>query len=213
VVIVDIPKKTSNVYLEIKPAKKYIKRRLKADAIGKSIMSNTSNSDTPSWDGEVSYVGCVKWFNNKAGYGFLTVMDGDKKGEDVFCHHSGVCVNTEQYKYLVQGEYVSFSLRESDSDSHPYQAGTIAGVCGGKLMCETRAENRQSRETGEEGESTEHRPTREHRHTREHRPTRDSRHSRPRGGGPREDGATWMLVRTDEGNKRRGPRRPREPHD
>ena len=172
-------------------------------------MSNTSNSDTPSWDSEASYVGCVKWFNNKAGYGFLTVMDGDKKGEDVFCHHSGVCVNTEQYKYLVQGEYVSFSLRESDSDSHPYQAGNITGVCGGKLMCETRAENRQSRETGEEGEST------------EHRPRRDARRSRPRGGGPREDGATWMLVRTDEGNRRRGPgqgqsrggRRPREPRD
>ena len=101
-------------------------------------MSNTSNSDTPSWDSETKYVGCVKWFNNKAGYGFLTVMDGDKKGEDVFCHHSGVCVNTEQYKYLVQGEYVSFSLRESDSGSHPYQAGNIAGVCGGKLMCETK---------------------------------------------------------------------------
>ena len=172
-------------------------------------MSNTSNSDTPSWDSEASYVGCVKWFNNKAGYGFLTVMDGDKKGEDVFCHHSGIVVASEQYKYLVQGEYVSFSLRESDSDSHPYQAGNITGVCGGKLMCETRAENRQSRETGEEGEST------------EHRPRRDARRSRPRGGGPREDGATWMLVRTDEGNRRRGPgqgqgrggRRPREPRD
>ena len=103
-------------------------------------MSNTSDSGSPSWDSEVNYVGCVKWFNNKAGYGFLTVMDGDKQGEDVFCHHSGVVVTSEQYKYLVQGEYVSFSLRESDSDSHPYQAGNITGVCNGKLMCETRAE-------------------------------------------------------------------------
>ena len=82
-------------------------------------MSNTSDSGSPSWDSEASYIGCVKWFNNKAGYGFLTVMDGDKKGEDVFCHHSGIVVASEQYKYLVQGEYVSFSLRESDSDSHP----------------------------------------------------------------------------------------------
>ena len=94
-----------------------------------SIMSNTKDSGSPEkWDSEASYVGQVKWFNNKAGYGFLTVMDGDKKGEDVFCHHSGVIVNSEQYKYLVQGEYVSFSLRESDSDSHPYQAGEIKGV-------------------------------------------------------------------------------------
>ena len=36
---------------------------------------------------------------------------------------------------------------------------------------------------------------------------RRSQHHRPRGGGPREDGATWMLVRTDErGGSRRQPR-------
>ena len=174
-----------------------------------SIMSNTNDSSShEKWDSEASYVGCVKWFNNKAGYGFLTVMDGDKKGEDVFCHHSGVVVGSEQYKYLVQGEYVSFSLRESDSDSHPYQAGEIKGVCDGKLMCETRWENRQAREAQNEenGEDGEYR--------QRHQP----QHNRPRGGGPREDGATWMLVRTDErsGGSRRPPRntrRPREPRD
>jgi cold shock CspA family protein len=165
-------------------------------------MSNTSDSGSPSWDSEVSYVGCVKWFNNKAGYGFLTVMDGDKQGEDVFCHHSGVVVTSEQYKYLVQGEYVSFSLRESDSDSHPYQAGNITGVCNGKLMCETRAENRQSRDGAEENGESE-----------EYRPRRGARRSRPRGGGPREDGATWMLVRTDEGGKRRTNQRSRRPRE
>ena len=25
---------------------------------------------------------CVKWFNGKAGYGFLTVLDGEKKDVD-----------------------------------------------------------------------------------------------------------------------------------
>ena len=74
-------------------------------------------------------------------------FEPELQGEDVFCHHSGVVVSSEQYKYLVQGEYVSFSLRESDSDSHPYQAGEIKGVCDGKLMCETRWENRQARES------------------------------------------------------------------
>ena len=174
-----------------------------------SIMSNTKDSGSPEkWDSEASYVGQVKWFNNKAGYGFLTVMDGDKKGEDVFCHHSGVIVNSEQYKYLVQGEYVSFSLRESDSDSHPYQAGEIKGVCDGKLMCETRWENRQAREAQSEENGDD---------GGDYRQRRQPQHHRPRGGGPREDGATWMLVRTDErgGNRRppRGNRRPREPRD
>ena len=174
------------------------------------IMSN-DDVTTPSqdFDGTTRYFGRVKWFNNKAGYGFVTIVgEGPRTGEDVFVHHSGVQTGSEQYKYLVQGEYVSFSLRESDSDSHPYQAGEIKGVCDGKLMCETRWENRQAREAQNEenGEDGEYR--------QRHQP----QHNRPRGGGPREDGATWMLVRTDErsGGSRRPPRntrRPREPRD
>ena len=61
-----------------------------------------------SSDSSARLLGRVKWFNNKAGFGFVTVLDGDKKGEDVFVHHTGVVVTDEQYKYLVQGEYVSF---------------------------------------------------------------------------------------------------------
>ena len=70
-------------------------------------------------------------------------MEGEKKGEDIFTHHTGISVDSEQYKYLVQGEYITFSLRESDNDKHPYQAGDIKGVAGGPLMCETKNEQRQ----------------------------------------------------------------------
>ena len=87
---------------------------------------------------DVRLTGRVKWFNNKAGFGFVTVLSGEKKDEDVFVHHSGIVVASEQYKYLVQGEYVSFTLRDSDNDDHPYQAGEVRGVCNGWLMCETR---------------------------------------------------------------------------
>ena len=76
----------------------------------------------------------------------VTVLDGDKKDEDVFVHHTGVVVTDEQYKYLVQGEYVSFTLTTSDNTEHPYQAGDVRGVCNGLLMCETRNANRQQRE-------------------------------------------------------------------
>ena len=48
--------------------------------------------------------GIVKWFNNKSGYGFITLKTGPIEG-DIFVHHSSLSVNTEQYKYLVQGEY------------------------------------------------------------------------------------------------------------
>ena len=47
------------------------------------------------------FTGRVKWFNNKAGYGFVTVTDGPKAGSDIFIHHSSIKVDSEQYKYLV----------------------------------------------------------------------------------------------------------------
>ena len=59
--------------------------------------------------------GRVKWFNNKAGYGFITVTDGRQSGSDIFIHHSAINVDSQQYKYLVQGEYVGFSLIKTSS--------------------------------------------------------------------------------------------------
>ena len=90
------------------------------------------------------YDGQVKWFNNKSGYGFITIVNGDKKNTDVFVHHSGLSIEKEQYKYLVQGEYVSFNLAKSTTDSHEFQATNVTGVFGGSLMCEVRNENNQS---------------------------------------------------------------------
>ena len=89
------------------------------------------------------FTGRVKWFNNKAGYGFITVTDGPKSGSDVFVHHSSINVDHEQYKYLVQGEYIEFTLNTTNSESeHEIQAGNVSGIKGGKLMCETRNETR-----------------------------------------------------------------------
>ena len=90
--------------------------------------------------------GQVKWFNSRAGYGFLTVTDGEKKGTDVFVHHSRINVAQEQYKYLVQGEYVEFTVSPTEEGvAHEYQASDIKGMNSGKLMCETRFENRRPR--------------------------------------------------------------------
>ena len=97
--------------------------------------TSSPNDDTTS---ETRYTGRVKWFNNRAGFGFITVLEGSHENEDIFVHHSGIQVDQEQYKYLVQGEYVTFELRTSDNTEHPYQAGAIRGVAQGPLMCETR---------------------------------------------------------------------------
>ena len=91
-------------------------------------------------------IGCVKWFNNKAGYGFLSVSsEGETEPRDVFVHHSAIKVGHEQYRYLVQGEYVEFEFATVTSEGHKYQAASVSGLRGGKLMCETRNENRSSK--------------------------------------------------------------------
>lgn len=86
--------------------------------------------------------GRVKWFNKKSGYGFLTVCgDSDYKDKDIFAHFSAVHGEDDQYKYLVQGEYVEFDVVESKGEKHEFQAASISGVLGGHTMCDTHREN------------------------------------------------------------------------
>ena len=100
-------------------------------------------------------IGRVKWFNNKAGYGFITITDGEKSGTDIFVHHSRVEVVNEQYRYLVQGEYVNFKIEETPNSTHEFQATAVSGINGGKLMCETRREFRETRSTFVKSEDVE----------------------------------------------------------
>jgi cold shock CspA family protein len=94
---------------------------------------------------EERLIGRVKWFNNKAGYGFITVTDGTQSGADVFVHHTVIGVASQQYKYLVQGEYVEFSISATQNSTHDFQASNVCGIKGGKLMCETRNEFKVAR--------------------------------------------------------------------
>jgi len=132
-----------------------------------------------------THTGRVKWFNNKAGYGFITIIIGERAGEDIFSHHSGVKVNSEQYKYLVQGEYVEFELKQSENKEHPWQAYGITGVGSGKLMCETRNEQRQQREDGEDNRRDDNR--RDDNRRGDNRRGGDRRGGDKRGGDKRDD--------------------------
>ena len=85
--------------------------------------------------------GMVKWFNNKAGYGFITVCGEDR---DIFVHYSNVKLENSPYTYLTQGEYVEFDLAETDNEQHKHQAVNITGIRGGPIMCETRRLARQN---------------------------------------------------------------------
>ena len=114
-------------------------------------MSNQVSSSSPAAQSSAAsssasgtkYTGRVKWFNNKYGYGFITVITTDESasvsvGSDVFAHHSEVAVDEDQYRYLVQGEYVEFSVVKTTSGNHEYQCAKVRGIHGGQLICETR---------------------------------------------------------------------------
>ena len=82
--------------------------------------------------------GMVKWFNNKAGYGFITACEGEHKDKDIFVHYTSIGVDNQQYRFLTQGEYVDFSLVKSNTEKYEYLAKNITGVKGGPILCETR---------------------------------------------------------------------------
>ena len=165
-----------------------------------------SNDDGNTPADSTVLTGRVKWFNNKAGFGFVTVIlprDNEKIGEDIFAHHTGISVSSEQYRYLVQGEYVNFTLNSTEEGEHKYQATNIGGLEGGMLMCETRNEQRLSRT--EDGEEDNRRPRRT-----------GGQRVRLRGAGVR-DGEVWTLMKDDSrsrqnrgGNRRVGNRRTRD---
>uniref|UniRef100_A0A6C0HXF5 CSD domain-containing protein n=1 Tax=viral metagenome TaxID=1070528 RepID=A0A6C0HXF5_9ZZZZ len=158
-----------------------------------------TSSDRPS------LIGRVKWFNNKTGYGFITVTDGDRVGSDIFVHHSSIMVSSEQYKYLVQGEYVQFKLDNTATGTHVIQAGEVSGINGGKLMCETRRDFRQTRTSYKDDSKPED--------VSDEEPVkmpRSTRAPKARGSGPRENAsptsvsaapsppAEWTLVKGRE---------------
>ena len=90
------------------------------------------------------FTGRVKWFNNNVGYGFITACEGEFKDKDIFVHYSSIRVPDDQYKYLVQGEYVDFEISKSDKDKYEFHAMNVSGVKGGNLMCETRKQTNET---------------------------------------------------------------------
>ena len=59
---------------------------------------------------DASMTGCVKWFNKKAGYGFIST-EADS-GSDVFVHHSAI--RGEGFKSLAEGQQVEFDLVQGE---------------------------------------------------------------------------------------------------
>ena len=99
-----------------------------------------STASSKEYSQEESYMGCVKWFNNQKGFGYVTVKSGPLANEDIFTHHSAIVLQNEKYKYLAEGEYVHIKVMNCDKEGYRYQAKQVTAPCeNGTLMCEIRA--------------------------------------------------------------------------
>ena len=151
--------------------------------------------------------GRVKWFNNKAGFGFISVTDGDKSGSEIFVHHTALEVENQQYKYLVQGEYVEFQLGKSSGNNHEFQAVNVHGIKNGKLMCETRREFKLARsvyKTAKSPDEVMEQPKQQHvPNDEEVVASTKVRQPRVRGEGPRDSDKEWTLAKTNSVKKPR----------
>lgn len=87
-----------------------------------------------------SNLGCIKWFDPKKGFGFLTDINDEK---DVFVHYSSIVTESEVYKTLYSGEYVSYDSKLDDKDRTV--TTKVTGVQGGKLLCENDSFQKRGR--------------------------------------------------------------------
>lgn len=65
---------------------------------------------------EQSVTGKVKWFNVKAGFGFITRSDN---GQDVYAHYTAISKKNPSHRLrsLAEGELVRFNLVEGENIS------------------------------------------------------------------------------------------------
>lgn len=87
-------------------------------------------------------IGRVKWFNHTRGYGFVTALNGDSEGKDVFVHHTSLSTKDNVYRSLTQGEYIEFFLVK-DSENKDC-ANIVTGLFRNPLLCEVPKPNRGS---------------------------------------------------------------------
>lgn len=105
------------------------------------------------------HIGCVKWFDNRKGFGFINNLSNNA---EVFVHHTGLSSKENCFRTLYPGEYVEYHLYHDDQSNRDY-AVNVTGVQGGSLLCEntgTRISVRRQRDGSQSGQQASPAPTR-----------------------------------------------------
>ena len=103
-------------------------------------MSTQSANET---GGPERKTGMVKWFNSQAGYGFIAMKSESGEKEDLFVHHSDLHTTQDMFSFLVEGEYVEYSVKTiKRKGEEKVTAHRVTGIDGGPLQCETRYQRR-----------------------------------------------------------------------
>lgn len=108
-----------------------------------------------------AHLGQVKWWNDRLGYGFITVCRGPDRGKDIFVHHTGIRPLSSHYRTLYKGEYVQFDIQggvakpsggsevlHGHAAGGTHQATNVTGVDGGCLMCDVVPQRPSSSSSG-----------------------------------------------------------------
>jgi len=79
--------------------------------------------------------GRVKWYDAGKGFGFISGLDGS---EDVFVHSSELSCQATNHEspVLYTGEYVQYTVVQSQDQSQKSKAVGVTGIAGKPLMCE-----------------------------------------------------------------------------
>jgi cold shock CspA family protein len=120
------------------------------------------------------YQGQVKWFDNRLGYGFITINSiGENSGKDIFVHQTNITPTSSEYRTLSKGEYVSLNL----SNDEKCQGLDVSGINGGPLRCDAPRPLHHRRRQGE-GHGTRTRNTGQSNNTRINEGETSERHDR-----------------------------------
>lgn len=83
----------------------------------------------------------------------MTPVEGPYKDQDIFVHHTALKTEHCQYRILRKGEYVEFSIIDSQTITGKKQADDVSGIKGYPLMCDTQYLSNQQRLTSQDNDT------------------------------------------------------------